>query len=129
MTESRNPGLSQFIVSRREELHLSQSELADKAGLPRAYVNGLETGRIGMPSPDRRRLLADALRVRHVDLLIAGGEITPDEVSLGQVKDFTRFPAIQARVERLDDRQAAMLELMLDAMETERVEKAAAKAR
>ena len=111
---------------------MSQSELADKAGLPRAYVNGLETGRIGLPSPDRRRLLADALRVRHVDILVAADEISPAEVGLGQVRDFTRFPGIQERIERLDDRQARMLELMLDAMETERVEKvekAAAKAR
>lgn len=127
---SRNPGLSRYVIQRREELHLAQSELADKAGLPRAYVNALETGRIGLPNAERRRLLADVLRVRHIDLLIAADEVTPDEVGMARA-DFTRHPALQDRIERLDDRQARMVEVMLDAMESERVEKTAktAKAR
>lgn len=122
MTDSRNPGLSRYVIHRREQLHMAQSELADKAGLPRAYVNALETGRIGLPNAERRRLIADALGVRHVDLLLAADEISPDEVGLAQ-SGYARYPALQERIERLDERQAALVGIMLDAIESERTAK------
>lgn len=54
--------------------------LADRAGLRRSDVNAIEHGRVTLPGADKRRKLADALGIRHVDILVAAGELSEDEV-------------------------------------------------
>lgn len=61
-------------------LSLSQVELAARAELSKSEINALLKGRVHLPGPDKRRRLAKALGVSHLDLLIAAGEITADEV-------------------------------------------------
>jgi transcriptional regulator with XRE-family HTH domain len=40
----------------------------------------IERGKIALPNGDLRRRLASALGVRHVDILVAAGELTADEI-------------------------------------------------
>lgn len=72
--------LGSFVRRRREAIGMSQIELATAAGLTKSEVSSLELGRIKLPSAAKRRALAGVLRLRHVDLLLAAGELTPDEV-------------------------------------------------
>lgn len=100
-------GIGPFVRRRREELGLSQTRLAELVGTSRGYMSQIEAGRTQLPNPSLRRRLAEALGVRHLDLLIAAGELTSDEVpqagpppSSGQ--------ALAAQIERLrpDDRRS-----------------------
>ena len=73
--------LGDFVREKREGLGLSQTELSARADVPRTTVNRIETGTTQLPSPDVRRRLAIALGVSHLDLLIASGEITEEEIA------------------------------------------------
>jgi transcriptional regulator with XRE-family HTH domain len=72
--------LGSYIRERREALNLTQGELAEEAGTSRAYMSQIESGKVGLPNAALRRGIAAALGVRHIDLLVASGEISPDEV-------------------------------------------------
>lgn len=72
--------LAQFVIDRREQLGMTQTGLAAQAGLTKSEVNAIENGRVKLPGASKRRALAKALRVPHIDLLIAAGELTEDEV-------------------------------------------------
>lgn len=74
--------LGSYIRDERERRGWTQTELADRAGVPKQTVNRLETGTTKLPGALIRRQLADALGVRHIDLLIAAGEITLEEANL-----------------------------------------------
>lgn len=111
-TSQRSP-LGDFIVSRREALGYSQSELAERAGLTRAYMNSIERGKLGLPGVDQRRALAEALRVRHVDLLVAAGELAHDELAAPVYRDFVRHPGLMKQVEDLDIATAETLSRFL----------------
>lgn len=80
MDDELAPGFGAFVRERRERIGLSQTELADRVGIRKGYMSQIESGKIGLPNADLRRRLATALRVRHVDLLIAAGELTRDEL-------------------------------------------------
>ena len=69
-----------FVRARREELGMSVTELGERTGLGTQAISAIETDHRRVPRVERRRLLADALRVRHVDLLIAAGELRDDEL-------------------------------------------------
>lgn len=73
-------GLGPFIKIRRGELGMSQAALADAIGLGRSHMAQIENGKIAFPSADVRRRIAGALKVRHVDLLVAAGELNKEEV-------------------------------------------------
>jgi transcriptional regulator with XRE-family HTH domain len=75
-----NRTLGHYIKERREVLGLTQTELAERADVPRTTVNRVETGTTKLPSPDIRRRLARALSVPHLDLLIAAGELSGDDI-------------------------------------------------
>jgi transcriptional regulator with XRE-family HTH domain len=80
---SRGSGSSSFgdfLIERRERLGMNQTMLADAAGISKSAINAMEHGRVRLPGPERRRAIAAALKVRHVDLLVAAGELDPDEV-------------------------------------------------
>lgn len=75
-------------------LGLQQGELAAKAEIPQAALSDIERGKTKLPNADIRRRLAKALGVSHLDILIAAGEITTDEIAkagmTGVVEEFTR---------------------------------------
>lgn len=73
--------LGSYIRDERERRGWTQTELAEKAGVPKQTVNRLETGTTKLPGALIRRQLADALGVQHLDLLIAAGEITVEEAN------------------------------------------------
>lgn len=90
-----------WLQRQREAIGLSQTELAARAGEAGALINAYERGRIGLPQVDKRRQLAEALNVRHVDLLVAAGEIDEDELLAGTPRDFTKYPDLQRDIEAL----------------------------
>ncbi|HSW27945.1 MAG TPA: helix-turn-helix transcriptional regulator [Longimicrobiales bacterium] len=67
--QSRTASLGRAVRSRREELGLRQSELADLAGCSERFVHTLERGK---PSLRLDKVL-DALEVLGLDLLVAPG--------------------------------------------------------
>ena len=93
-------GLGAYIRKRRIALGLTQENVADSAGIGRSHLSQIESGKIGLPNAIIRRKLADILRVRHIDLLIAAGELREDEVRAGAA------PA-PTELEELADRMAA----------------------
>lgn len=59
----------------------NQAAFARAIGQGSSIVNRWVTGNIKLPRPEARRRLAAALGIRHVDLLVAAGELWPEEVS------------------------------------------------
>lgn len=78
--------LGEYIRERREVLGLNQTELSRRADVPRETINRLENNKTALPFADTRRRLANALGVSHIDLLIAAGELNPDEVRVAGVE-------------------------------------------
>lgn len=75
-----NEGIGAFVKATRTERGMSQTALAEMVGVTRGYLSTLESDKIGLPSADTRRRLAKALGVTHLDLLVAAGEITREEI-------------------------------------------------
>lgn len=55
----------------REERHLTQQDMAAKAGVPRTYISRIENARL-LPGPVMLQRIADALAVTILDLLPTG---------------------------------------------------------
>lgn len=87
--------LAKWLIGMREMHGWKQSELADRAGITRQEMNAMEKGRIALPGADKRRKLAAALGVRHVDLLVAIGELSEDEID---PRRQPAYPADEVRV-------------------------------
>jgi transcriptional regulator with XRE-family HTH domain len=89
--------LADYVRTRREALGLNQTQLAERSGLPRTTINRIESGTTKLPTPEFRRKLAAGLGVSHIDLLIAAGELLPEEVQTagveGVVSSSVRHPA------------------------------------
>jgi transcriptional regulator with XRE-family HTH domain len=71
-----------YVKERRERLGWTLTALAADAGLSKSELSALESGKIKLPSADKRRRLAAALDVTHLDLLVAAGELTADEARI-----------------------------------------------
>ena len=72
--------LREFIVRKMVDLGIrSQVDLATASGLTKSEINALLKSRVKLPGASKRRGLAKALGVSHLDLLVAAGEITKDE--------------------------------------------------
>lgn len=72
--------LSELIRSRMRELGIeTQAELARRSGLTAQDINRFFDGGTKLPRADKRRALAKALGLSHLDLLVAAGELTEDE--------------------------------------------------
>jgi transcriptional regulator with XRE-family HTH domain len=63
--------IGQRASGRREALHLDQQEVADKAGMSRAYVSRLENGMVANPKVADLAAVAEALELS-LDTLIYG---------------------------------------------------------
>lgn len=75
--------LASLVRKRREELGFtSQAAFARHAGISSAHLNQIEGGKITVPNADLRRRLSSALGLRHIDLLVAAGEITAEEAGI-----------------------------------------------
>lgn len=61
--------LSDTVISRRNELHLSQSALAERTGINRSILSQLENGQY-MPSIEQLESLVSVLGIQITDLLI-----------------------------------------------------------
>ena len=72
--------MGSYIKERRLALSMTQADLGGAVGVDKAYISQSERGKVALPSADPRRRLAEALQLRHVDLLIAAGELEPDEI-------------------------------------------------
>ncbi|MDQ3655303.1 MAG: helix-turn-helix domain-containing protein [Chloroflexota bacterium] len=72
--------LSQFVIERRERLGMNQTQLSIVAGLSKSEINAIENGRVKLPGASKRRALAKALRVTHLDVLVAAGELSLAEI-------------------------------------------------
>lgn len=81
--------LRQFVTKRREELGLNQTQLGEKAGVPRTTINRIEKGTTQLPEADVRRKLARALGVTHIQILLEAGELTEDEAGPQAPPPFT----------------------------------------
>lgn len=73
--------LAEWLIEQRERRGWTQAMLADKAGLRRSDINAIEHGRVTLPGAQKRRAIAKALGVSHEVLLVAAGELTPEEIS------------------------------------------------
>jgi transcriptional regulator with XRE-family HTH domain len=118
-------GFGNYVRGLREARGLTQAEIEQSAGFPQAYLSNIERGRIVLPAADFRRRLARTLGVTHVDLLIAAGELTVDEVAAGcerddvhQVRDRQReeqTDALRAWAKHLDRRTLQLVAAMAEA--------------
>jgi transcriptional regulator with XRE-family HTH domain len=117
--------LSQVIRERREELQLTQADLADLmkrqgySRVVRSTLSHLETGRNKrLPDPEFFSALADALDLPPKSLLIAAGYLATDEVDLDPETE-----QLAQRVTALpDERRKATIKAMhavLDALDAE----------
>lgn len=70
--------MGEFIKDKRG--HMSQKALSEASGVDRAYIAQIESGRIPLPGADIRRRLASALASTNIEMLVAAGEITREEV-------------------------------------------------
>ncbi len=67
----------------REQQHLTQQEMAVKAGVPRTYISRIENARL-LPGPVMLRRIAEALQVEILDLLPKKRQIAIPGVALGE---------------------------------------------
>ncbi len=98
--ESDGDGLGAFLRKRRIDLGLTQEAVSDAAGIGRSHLSQIESGKIGLPNAGIRRRLAVVLEVRHVDLLVAAGELDESEVREGRQPPASELDKL---AERLDD--------------------------
>lgn len=80
MTET----LAELVRRRRAELKLNQTQLGEMLGLSgkagQTAVSDIERGVTKWPDADRRRRLAVALGVTHLEIIVATGELRNDEI-------------------------------------------------
>jgi transcriptional regulator with XRE-family HTH domain len=73
-------GLAAYIRARRLQLGMTQVELAEAAGVSQPVISDVERSQTKLPNVEARRGIARALGIRHVDLLVAAGELSSEEV-------------------------------------------------
>jgi transcriptional regulator with XRE-family HTH domain len=102
--------LGNFIRERRQELGLTQEQLAERIGdtVRQAEVSRLENDRISLPRRDRLRAIANALEVSVGELLIRTGWMD-EEADLDALEAAAGLGASDAVVEPPDPNAAAEL--------------------
>ena len=103
--------LAVFARARREALGLTQEQVAEQLAVKRTYYLGIELGNNKLPRPEIRRKLAEILRVRHLDLLVAAGQLTAQEADEGLVIS-ARAQAFAPFVDMVDDAGLKVLEVL-----------------
>ena len=84
--------LAKRIKELRQVNSFTQQDLSSASGLSRSYISRLEMGDIALPSRDKLRALASALRTSLDDLLQAAGFLdeTPNSNNLPDIKTYLR---------------------------------------
>lgn len=98
--------LGAFLSTRRRLLGLTQERVSAAARISRSHLSQIESGKIGLPNAETRRLLARVLAVDHIDLLVAAGELHRDEV---KPRSRTHDRAWDQVLDRLDPDAAVAL--------------------
>jgi transcriptional regulator with XRE-family HTH domain len=80
MSEDVLQPMGSYVRWLRGRAGFSLGELSRLTMISKSELSAIEIGKIKMPGADKRRRLAAALGVRHVDLLIAAGELRDDEI-------------------------------------------------
>lgn len=103
--------LGRLVRQKRQELGLTQVEMADAIGISQAYLSSMERGAVRMPDVEIRRRLADVVRMSHLELLIAIEELSPDEA--GQAPR-PIVPEVVRKLDSLDPDSRRALERVID---------------
>lgn len=90
--------LGGYIRDYLERTGLSQTELSARSNVPRVTINRLVKEKTALPDADTRRKLAKAMGVSHLDILVASGEIEPEEVEAAGVQGVAEEAAIPQEV-------------------------------
>jgi transcriptional regulator with XRE-family HTH domain len=89
--------LREFLTRRRNELNLSQQELARISGVPAGTIASIEAGRVTRsPRPDTLRRLAQGLQVGPEALLRMAGYL-PAEDAAGESADMLDLSRLDAQ--------------------------------
>lgn len=99
MEKRKRPPLGAYIYARRTALGLTQKDAAAVAETTPAYWAQIENGTVKLPGAALRRGIAKALGVNHLDLLVAAGELTPDEAGVPPRSEPDALSAIHARLD------------------------------
>ena len=92
-----DPGdLSRRVAQRRAELHLSQAQVASRAGLNLRYLEYLERYP-ARPNPTALRQLAAALRTTPAALLGAGANVPPGQRRRGDIRFISKLMPAECR--------------------------------
>lgn len=108
-----------YVRDQRKRLGMTQEDLGQAVGISKGYVSQIESGKISFPNADLRRRLAVALGVRHIDLIVAAGELTDAEVPGPSRIASQRDPGVEtirALLDQIDmttDRRAASIIALL----------------
>ena len=76
-----NGGLGAFVRARRQRLGLTTVALADLAGISQPYLSNIERGKNRLPSEAVRRRLAAVLGTTNLEMLVAAGEVTQEDLA------------------------------------------------
>lgn len=113
MVDGVKSDLAAFVAVRRCELGITQEQLADRSGLRRDAIAGIESGKSKKPLPDTRRKLAAGLGVSHEAILIAAGELLPEEASRPleppRYAPGSGYAAVLCVLDRMADDEARLL--------------------
>jgi transcriptional regulator with XRE-family HTH domain len=75
----------------------NQRAFAAAAGLTPQHVYAMLSGKIALPRPEVRRVLAREFGISHPKLLVLAGELDPDEVAVQEIP----LPAEQVEIARV----------------------------
>jgi transcriptional regulator with XRE-family HTH domain len=105
--------LGNFVRERRQDLGLTQNQLAERVGytVRQAEISRLERGRIALPHRDRLNHLAGALDVPISTLLIASGWFEPDPSQPAASVPVDRPSNPRSIIAELQDELAAVQDL------------------
>lgn len=119
-TLSQREKFGRYIAARREELDMTQEELAEAMGRSPGWVGTVERGGVERPKTPTMEALAAALKVPLIDLYIESGQI-PASVRASAISALERIETMQTRAERKrayralpEPAQRAVLLLMQD---------------
>lgn len=79
--------IGECIKSIRTEKGLSSRELSKRSGVSQAYISQIETGKNSKPSYDILHKLSQALNTPYLDLMLAAGYYTDEEIRYRQEQE------------------------------------------
>jgi transcriptional regulator with XRE-family HTH domain len=74
-----NHQLGEYIRRRRQAIHMSLRQLAERSGYPHGSMSLIENG-LRMPTPETLQRIAEALELDYEDLLVLSGVSKPEKL-------------------------------------------------